>query len=190
MNTSSILLVALGLALDSFTASLFCGLQATHIRKTATKVGIFFGFFHGYMIALGGTIGLSFRPIIAQVDYIIAFILLFAIGLNYIKESKRKNIVPHGIISLKVLLTLSFATSIDALAAGITITVLETNLLYPIIVVSLTTFILSYLGVIMAERFNHYFKLHDKIGIIGGLILIGMGIKILLEHMIDFNLHI
>ena len=125
-------------------------------------------------------VGISVIEIISGFDHWIAFGLLFVIGFRMIYESisiKSKKLVYSS--SYGVLFLLSVATSIDALAIGLSLSLIETSIIFPVIVIGITSFLLSFLGVYLGKKFGSYF---EKIGVIGGIILIGIAIKILIEH--------
>ena len=136
------------------------------------------------MPLIGALAGLSFREYIADYDHWIAFIILAAVGGKMIYESFKiteteKNFSPTNIL---VLLVLSVATSIDALAIGITLSLVAASIVTAVTVIGLVTFVLSYLGVMIGKRFGHIFE--NKIEAFGGIMLIILGVKILLEHMV------
>ncbi len=177
-----ILLIAMSLAMDSFSVSITRGFT-TPINKQsleALKTGFFFGIFQGGMPILGWLMALSVIDIIAGFDHWIAFGLLTLIWGRMIFESlskESKQIVTSSI--LKVLLMLSIATSIDALVVGLSLSFLETSIIIPAILIAIITFFLSFVGVFIGKKFGSYF---DKIGILGGVILIIIAIRILIEH--------
>jgi putative Mn2+ efflux pump MntP len=178
-----ILLIALSLAMDSFSASITRGFTntKTKILAEALKTGLFFGSFQAIMPVIGWILGLSIADLISGFDHWIAFGLLVFIGLRMIYETLKKEskqIVSSP--SFKVLIMLSIATSIDALAVGLSLSFLETSIITPAIIIGIITFILSFLGVYLGKKFGSYFK---KIGILGGIILIIIGLRILLEHL-------
>lgn len=177
-----ILLIAVGLAMDSFSVSIARGFTTPKNKHSleALKTGFFFGLFQGGMPIIGWLMGLSVIDFIAGFDHWIAFGLLTLIGGRMIFESFSKEstkIVNSS--SLKVLLMLSIATSIDALAVGLSLSFLETSIIIPAILIAVITFFLSFVGVFIGKKFGSYF---DKIGILGGVILIGIAIRILIEH--------
>jgi len=171
--------------MDAFAVSITSGLTIKHLRiNNALKIAIFFGSFQAVMPVIGWLAGLSLRDFIADVDHWIAFGLLSFIGCKMIYESikiksSEKEINP---LNVYVLLMLSIATSIDALAIGVSFAFLKISIATPIIVIGAVTFLLSFLGVFVGNRFGHFFE--SKIEIVGGFILIGIGIKILIEHLV------
>jgi putative Mn2+ efflux pump MntP len=175
--------IALGLAMDSFSVSITRGLNNTQTRMLieALKVAFFFGLFQGIMPVMGWLAGVSFIDFISGFDHWIVFGLLTFIGLRMIYESttaESKKIVSSS--KFPVLIMLSIATSIDALAVGLSLSFLEVSIITPAIIIGIITFSLSFLGVYIGRRFGGFF---EKIGILGGIILIGIGIKILIEHL-------
>jgi putative Mn2+ efflux pump MntP len=144
---------------------------------------MFFGAFQAFMPLVGSLAGLTLREYIAHCDHWIAFGLLAAVGGKMIYESFKiksveENPDPSNIF---VLLVLSVATSIDALAVGITLSLIAGSIVVAVIIIGLITFVLSYLGVYIGKRFGHFFE--SKMEALGGIILIGIGTKVLIEHL-------
>jgi putative Mn2+ efflux pump MntP len=184
MNMITILFIAFGLAMDAFAVSITNGITIKHQRiNNALKIGIFFGSFQALMPLIGWLAGLRLRDFISGFDHWVAFGLLSLIGGKMIYESTKigddKEIRS---LNLFVLLLLSIATSIDALAVGLSFAFLKISIATPIIVIGIVTFMLSFLGVLVGNRLGHFFE--KKMEIVGGLILIGIGIKILIEHLL------
>jgi len=185
MDVITIMLIAFGLAMDSFSVSITSGITIKHLRiSNALKIAIFFGLFQAVMSLIGWLAGHNLIDFISGVDHWIAFGLLSLVGCKMIYESikiksKEKEINP---LNVYVLLMLSVATSIDALAVGVSFAFLKIFIATPIIVIGTVAFLLSFLGVHVGNRFGHFFE--RKIAVIGGLILIGIGTKILVEHLI------
>jgi len=170
--------------MDAFAVSITSGLTIKSLRiNNALKIAIFFGLFQAIMPLIGWLAGLSFRDFISGVDHWIAFGLLSVIGCKMIYESSKMGLNKKKInpLNVYVLLMLSVATSIDALAVGLSLSFLKVSIVLPAIIIGIVTFLLSILGVYFGNRFGHYFE--RKIQIIGGLILICIGIKILIEHL-------
>lgn len=185
MEIITIIAIAIGLAMDAFAVSVVSGsvYKQLHI-KHALRMAAFFGGFQALMPLIGSLAGLSAKEYIVDYDHWIAFGILGAVGGKMIYESFKitsieDNYDPSNII---VLLILSVATSIDALAVGLTLSLITHSIAIAIIIIGLVTFLLSYLGVVIGKRFGHFFE--NKIEILGGLILIGLGIKILIEHLL------
>ena len=185
MDAITIIAIAFGLAMDAFAVSITSGITIKRLKiNHALRIALFFGLFQAIMPLVGWLAGLSLRGFIAEIDHWIAFGLLSFIGCKMIYESiavqsKEKQINP---LNIYVLLMLSVATSIDALAVGVSFAFLKISIVTPVIVIGAITFILSFFGVFVGNRIGHFFE--NKIEIAGGLILIGIGIKILLEHLI------
>ncbi len=177
------LLIAFGLAMDSFSVSITNGLTRKLVKTTdALKVGVFFGFFQAIMPVFGWLAGANFVKLIEGVDHWIAFGLLSFIGCRMIYESIKKEAKKViGSLSLGVLLMFSIATSIDALAVGLSLSFLKVSIVAPVITTGIITFLLSFLGMYLGSRFGHFFK--NKIEVLGGIILLIIGINILLEHL-------
>jgi manganese efflux pump family protein len=179
----TILLIALGLAMDSFSVAIANGLatKTFHIGK-ALKIGVFFGFFQGIMPVIGWLAGIHVMDIIANYDHWAAFFLLAIIGSKMIYESlKKESNTFVSSLSIKVLLLLSVATSIDALAVGLSLSLLNISIVIPAIVTGVVTFSLSFFGVYLGGRFGRILK--SRVEALGGLILLAIGLKILLEHL-------
>jgi len=185
MDMVEIILIALGLAMDAFAVSIANGITTKQLRiSNALKMAIFFGSFQAFMPVLGWFAGLNLRDLISGVDHWIAFGLLTFIGCKMIYESVRIEASKKEVasINLYVLLILSVATSIDALAVGLSFAFLKISIATPIIVIGTVTFLFSFIGVSFGNKFGHIFE--NKIEIAGGLILLGIGVKIVAEHMI------
>ena len=177
-----ILLIAVGLAMDSFSVSITRGFtdNVNHFFE-ALRTGFFFGLFQGLMPIIGWLAGLSVIEFISSFDHWIAFGLLIIIGTRMIYEAIFKDSIKIvSSSSLKVLLILSVATSIDALAVGLSLSFLETSIITPAIITGIITFTLSFFGVYIGKKFGRYF---EKIGVLGGIILIGIAFRILTEHL-------
>ncbi|OHB62042.1 MAG: hypothetical protein A2167_03570 [Planctomycetes bacterium RBG_13_46_10] len=184
MTLITIIIIAVGLAMDTFAISIVSGAvyKELHI-KHALRIAFFFGVFQAIMPLIGFLAGMSIKNYITSYDHWVAFGLLCAVGGKMIYESFKikpaeDSLNPSNII---VLLVLSVATSIDALAVGITLSFLRVSLVEVVSIIGLVTFVLSYLGVFIGKRYGHFFE--NKIEAVGGLILIGLGIKILLGHL-------
>lgn len=183
MGFIEILLVGVSLAADAFAAAVCKGLSLNKLDiKKSLIIGLYFGIFQGLMPILGYLLGTTFSDFITSIDHWIAFVLLSSIGLNMIREALSKESDScNDNVDFKTMLPLAIATSIDALAIGITFAFLKVNILVASIVITLTTFVLSFIGSKIGHKFGTKFK--SKAEFIGGLILVLMGIKILLEHL-------
>lgn len=170
--------------MDAFAVSVTSGLtiKKLHINN-ALKIATFFGMFQAIMPVIGWSAGLGFRGFISGVDHWIAFGLLSLIGFKMIFESRamdsdKKSTDPLNIYTL---LILSVATSIDALAVGLSLSLLNISIINPSIIIGVTTFMFSFAGVYIGKRAGHFFE--KKIETAGGIILIVIGVKILIEHL-------
>ncbi len=170
--------------MDAFAVSITSGVTIKHLKmRKAFTIAIFFGLFQAIMPVIGWLSGMALRDFISDIDHWIAFALLCIIGLKIIYESFRfesdkKTIDP---LNTYVLFILSVATSIDALAIGISLSFLGISIALPAIVIGLVTFLFSFIGVYMGNKVGHFFE--KKIEMFGGIILIGIGIKILIDHL-------
>jgi putative Mn2+ efflux pump MntP len=184
MDPLTIVLIAIGLAMDAFAVSIAKGITVDHNRrKTALIMASFFGGFQMLMPAIGWLVGLSFKDIIMGVDHWIAFGLLTLIGLKMIYDAtkKTKEKIAER-LKLHSLLILAVATSIDALMVGLSFAFLQSSVLEPILVIGLVTFLFSVAGFFFGCSLARVFG--NKIKIVGGLILIAIGLRILLEHLL------
>lgn len=184
MSFSELLLIAIGLSMDAFAVAVCKGLS---VGKTKVRhyiiTGLWFGGFQALMPFLGYLLGTTFEKYIVAFDHWIAFILLSVIGINMIKEgfSKEENETDAS-FSFKNMLLLAIATSIDALAVGVTFALLpDVNIFHAVSLIGMTTFILSAIGINIGSVFGMKYK--SAAEITGGIILILMGTKILLEHL-------
>lgn len=178
-----ILLIAVGLSMDAFAVSVCKGLSMKKMnwKKTAI-IALYFGIFQALMPVVGYFLGTSFEELVKQIDHWIAFILLGIIGLNMIREAlKNESENCNDNVDFKTMIILAIATSIDALTVGITFAFLGTNIFLSAVIIGITTFILSIIGVKIGNKFGD--KYEKKAEIAGGIILILMGVKILLEHL-------
>jgi putative Mn2+ efflux pump MntP len=184
MDFLNIVVIAVALAMDAFAVSVVSGSVYKKLRvKHALRMALFFGLFQAFMPLIGALAGLTIRRFIAGWDHWLAFSLLAAVGAKMIYESfeikpEKQNLNPAR---LPVLFALALATSIDALAVGITLSILAASLLRAVIVIGIVTFILSYLGVYIGKRLGHFFE--SRIEALGGIILIVLGAKILAQHL-------
>ena len=185
MDLVTILLIAVGLSMDAFAVSITHGITIRHERmNNAFRVGFFFGGFQSLMPVIGWLAGRSLRDFIAGVDHWIAFGLLGFIGGKMIYESLKLDPGKKDNTSLELstLLLLAIATSIDALAVGVSFAFLKISIITPAVVIGAVTFLLSFLGFLVGNRVGHFFE--SKIEIVGGIILIGIGIKILIQDLL------
>lgn len=185
MHLAEIVFIAVGLAADSFAVSVSSGAIIDKMRfRHAMRMALFFSFFQGLMPWVGWSIGGFAGDTFQAVDHWIAFVLLCCVGGKMIYESFSLNAETPSSnpLNLYILITLSVATSIDALAVGFTFSFLDIGIGEPIIVIGLVTFVFSLAGAYIGSAFGHIFE--NRIECVGGLILIAIGIKILLEHLL------
>ncbi len=183
MSLIEIIITSFGLAMDAFAVSICKGLgmKKSNINKCLI-IGLYFGLFQGLMPLIGYLLGTTFQDLITKVDHWIAFILLSLIGINMLKEGLSKHHEKcNDKVNFKTMLPLAIATSIDALAVGITFAFLKVNILFSTFSITIITFIMSFIGVKIGNKFGN--KYEKKSQIFGGLILIIIGLKILLEHL-------
>ena len=183
MKIFEIIIIGIGLAMDAFAVSICKGLSMKKIDwKKALVIATYFGAFQALMPILGYFLGTTFSNLVESIDHWIAFILLTIIGGNMINESTDDELKKRNDkIDIKTMLTLSIATSIDALAIGVTFSFFEVNIWLAIILIGLITFTLSIIGVCIGNKFGD--MLQNKSELIGGVVLILIGLKILLEHL-------
>lgn len=184
MNLWTILLIALALAMDAFAVSVASGIAIKQLRiRHALTIAGWFGTFQALMPLLGWLAGLKLQALIAGFDHWIAFGLLCFVGCKMIYESFRMEAVQKKAepLDIHVLFVLSVATSIDALAAGISFAMLKVSIVTPILIIGLVTFVISFIGVWVGRHTGHFFE--KKIEIAGGLLLIVIGIWILISHL-------
>ena len=184
MSIIEIALIGGGLAMDAFAVSISKGLAMRRMNyKKAIIIAAFFGVFQALMPALGYVLGTTFANKIAAIDHWIAFILLALIGANMIKEalSSDDDECQDDSLRLGDLIMLSIATSIDALAVGITFAFFNVSLLLSVSMIGIITFIICVIGVKVGNVFGEKYK--SKAELAGGLILIVMGAKILIDHL-------
>lgn len=185
MELITIIVIAVGLAMDAFVVSIVSGSAYRQLHeKHALRMALFFGAFQALMPLIGSLAGLGLKDYIQDYDHWVAFALLAAVGGKMIYESfKIKSVEQnHDPSNILVLLVLSVATSIDALAIGITLSLITSSVAMAVIIIGLITFALSYIGILIGKRYGHFFE--NKIEALGGLVLIGIGVKILCEHLL------
>ncbi len=183
MSLPFIFFTAIGLSMDAFAVSISCGISAQKTPfKVALRCALAFGLFQFGMTLLGYLLGSSFSELIVAYDHWVAFILLALIGGKMVLDAFSKEGAPLAITSLKILITLAIATSIDALAVGVSFSALRIDIMTACIMIGCTTFVLSFIGVytgrmLQSDKYDRFFNLF------GGLILIVIGTKILIEHL-------
>ncbi len=183
MGLLEIILIGIGLAMDAFAVSICKGLAMHQMDwKKASIIAIYFGGFQALMPLIGYGLGMGFEDKITSIDHWIAFGLLCFIGVNMIKEAcEYKREEQDDSIGVKSMIILALATSIDALAIGITFAFFNVNIFLAVSIIGILTFLISIMGVKIGNVFGD--KYETKAEIIGGTILILLGIKILLEHL-------
>lgn len=183
MGLIEIFLIGIGLAMDAFAVSICKGLSMKKLDwKKAIIIALYFGGFQALMPVIGYFLGTTFESFVVQVDHWIAFLLLGFIGGNMIKESFDDELEKcNDNVDFKTMFVLAIATSIDALAVGITFALLDVNIILSVAIIGIITFILSMFGVKIGNKFGN--KYQNKAEFVGGLVLILLGIKILLEHL-------
>ena len=183
MGLIELVLIAVGLSMDAFAVSVCKGLAMPKCTfKKAAIVGLWFGGFQALMPAIGYILGAQFQEAIASIDHWIAFVLLALIGGNMIHEAlDNDEEEADASLDVKTMFLLAVATSIDALAIGITFAFLKVNIIPAVCFIGIVTFIISFAGVKIGNVFGARYK--NKAEIVGGIILILLGLKILLEHL-------
>jgi len=184
MGLFEVLAIAVGLSMDAFAVSICKGLSMKKMSwKKALIAGLYFGGFQALMPLIGYILGSQFQSLIANVDHWIAFLLLLFIGGNMIRESRNQNDCECGddSFNFKAMIVLAIATSIDALAVGITFAFLKVNILTAITFIGIITFLFGIIGVKIGNVFGAKFK--SKAELAGGIVLILIGTKILIEHL-------
>lgn len=183
MGLIELFLIAVGLSMDAFAVSVCKGLAMPKCTfKKAAIVGLWFGGFQALMPAIGYILGAQFQETIASIDHWIAFVLLALIGGNMIHEAlDNDEEEADASLDVKTMFLLAVATSIDALAIGITFAFLKVNIIPAVCFIGIVTFIISFAGVKIGNVFGARYK--NKTEIVGGVILILLGLKILLEHL-------
>ena len=183
MGILELFVIAVGLSMDAFAVSICKGLSVPRAKKSQLLVtGLYFGGFQALMPLIGYLLGVNFRQFITSVDHWIAFVLLVIIGVNMIREAREEAEELDASFSVTAMLPLAVATSIDALAVGVTFAFLQVQIIPAVLFIGVTTCILSMAGVRIGHVFGSRYK--SRAELLGGLILVIMGVKILLEHTI------
>jgi manganese efflux pump family protein len=184
MNLFDIILIAIGLSMDCFAVSIACGITMKKLNfKPIFRIAFMFGLFQAIMPLLGWLAGSTFQHLIDGFDHWLAFGILLFLGGRMIYEyffvhPENKKMNPY---KLRVILALSIATSIDALAVGLSFAFLKIDLWFSVIIIGLTSFLFSVIGLLFGHRYGKRFKIPAEL--FGGIVLIGIGTKILLEHL-------
>ena len=179
MNTLSIILIALSLAMDAFAVSITAGLtiEKNHLAH-GIRIALYFGFFQAIMPLLGWLLASVLGDFVSAFQNYIAFIILAAIGIKMIIDSKKPCAIPKNFASHKTLLLLAIATSIDAFAAGVSFRFIDISILQPVIIIGIITFITSLAGVYTGKITGCLLKSYADV--LGGIILLIIALKILL----------
>ena len=182
MSFTEVLLLAVALSMDAFAVAVCKGLSMKNagVRESAT-VGAWFGSFQALMPAIGYLLGSAFLSCISRYDHWIVLILLSAIGINMIREALSEEEKQDDSVSFRKMLPLAVATSIDALAAGLTFVLLGAEIISSCLTIGITTFVLSFIGVKLGAVFGEKYQKGAQIA--GGAVLIILGLRIFLEHM-------
>lgn len=186
MGFLELLIIAVGVSMDAFAVSVCKGLSVGKVRpRHALKTCLWFGGFQALMPVIGYFLGVSFADLVSSVDHWISFVLLAIIGANMIKESferDEKGSSSDSDFSFRTMLAMAVATSIDALAIGVSFAFLGVNIWTAVLCIGLVTGAFSAAGVYVGSAFGRKYK--SKSEFVGGAILIAMGVKILLEHTV------
>lgn len=184
MTEVSIFLIAVGLAMDAFAVSVASGVTIQRMRlRHAMVIASFFGAFQAIMPVVGWLLGQAAREAIAAWDHWLAFLLLTGVGVKMIYEASKEQEVEEvrDPMRIYVLFLLAIATSIDALAVGVTFSFLDVAVLHPVLAIGGVTFCMCFAGTYIGDHFGHLFE--QKLEVLAGVILIGIGLKILLEQL-------
>ena len=182
MSLWELFVIAVGLSMDAFAVSVCKGLSVEKVRpRHELTVGLYFGGFQALMPLAGYLLGVQFQSLITNIDHWIAFFLLGAIGVNMIREARGSEEHVNASFAFRAMLPLAVATSIDALAVGVTFAFLKVHILPAVCFIGAVTFVLSAAGLMVGNIFGCKYK--SRAEIFGGIVLILMGIKILLEHL-------
>lgn len=182
MTFIELLIIAIGVSMDAFAVSVCKGLSVSRLRpKHMLSVGLWFGGFQALMPLIGFYVGIHFSDLVSSVDHWIAFVLLAIIGFGMVKESRDKDcddIDPD--FSFRTMFAMAVATSIDALAIGVSLAFLKVDIWMSVLIIGITTGLFSMLGINIGNVFGSRYK--STAELVGGIILILMGVKILVEH--------
>jgi len=183
MGVYELIFLAFSVSMDAFAVSICKGINAKKQIKTAFLCSIWFASFQTLMPLIGYVLGSAFEEYIDSFDHWIVFAFLLILGINMLKDSfKSESPTNNNNLSFKTMLVLSLATSIDALAVGITIALADSNIVLSLLLIFVITFIMCFIGAIIGHRFGEKHK--TTATILGGIILIMLAIKILIEHLI------
>ncbi|KYC53149.1 MAG: hypothetical protein AMQ74_00481 [Candidatus Methanofastidiosum methylothiophilum] len=184
MELISVILIAIGLSMDALAVSVTSGIIIKNPKiSDALKISASFGIFQAIMPLIGWISGIKISNFISSFDHWIAFLILVFLGFKIIYEtlmsdSKKETFNP---LDFQVLMLLSIATSIDALAVGLSFAFLEMDIMGPFLIIGFVTFMICFIGFFIGDKFGHFFE--NKIKMVGGVILIIIGFRILIEHI-------
>ncbi|MEG1778506.1 MAG: manganese efflux pump MntP family protein [Oscillospiraceae bacterium] len=186
MTITTLFFIALGLSMDAFAVTLSNGMVYGGSKKSTLNVApLMFGVFQGLMPFIGFILGKAFSEYITRFDHWIAFALLTYIGGSMILATFKKDTeieIQKNVLTFNQLIVQSIATSIDALAIGVSFALLDVNIIYACAFIGVTTFVLCMAGIWLGKYIGKFLK--SKAELIGGIVLVGIGLKILLEHTI------
>ncbi len=184
MHFTAILALSVALAMDALAVALATGIKLRCTFVQTARMSVIFGGFQAFMPILGWLLGLSVREYIENFDHWIAFGLLSLIGLNMLREGWQDKEEEECVDPTKgvALLILGLATSIDALAVGLSMSLLRVDIWFPAAVIGVVCFFITAMGIQAGRLLRGSGKISSKAGMLGGLVLIGIGVKILLEH--------
>lgn len=186
MHFTEIILLAIGVAMDAFAASICIGIPLKKVApKHAMLTAIWFGGFQALLPLIGYYLGASFSDFVSSIDHWIAFLLLGIIGVNMLRESFQKDECSCGMpdFSVRTMFPVALATSIDAMAVGVSLLFTDANIWEAVLAIGIITAMFSGAGVYIGNMFGNRYK--SKAEMTGGLILVVMGVKILLEHTLS-----
>jgi len=182
LSVIELILIGISLSMDAFAVSICKGLSVGKIKpKHMITAGLWFGGFQALMPLIGYLLGSTFEQYITSIDHWVAFILLGIIGFNMIKESREEESEADASFGFKAMLVLAIATSIDALAVGITFAFLKVEVILAVTLIGVTTFLFSAAGIKIGSVFGDKYK--SKAEFFGGAVLMALGAKILIEHL-------
>ncbi len=181
MGFLELVIIAIGVSMDAFAVSICKGLSVSTVRaRHMLSVGIWFGGFQTLMPLIGYYAGISFADLVSNIDHWIAFVLLGFIGYGMIKESRGADEHIDPDFSFRTMLAMAVATSIDALAVGVSLAFLKVDIFSAVLLIGVTTAIFSMAGVRIGNVFGSRYR--SAAELLGGIILVFMGVKILIEH--------
>ena len=184
MDLIAVIMIGVSLSMDAFAVSVLSGTVYKELKvRHALKIAMFFGGFQAIMPLAGHLLAVRVQEYTRNYDHWIAFVLLSVIGVKMIYESFKLENAEKALDPSKwvPLFILSVATSVDALAAGITLSLIAKSVMAAVLIIGFITFCLSYAGVFVGKKIGHLFE--NKLEALGGFILIGLGLKILFEHL-------